>query len=70
MTSSAIARGRFTSPVGAGMISEEMPGRSAEGMKLSQLQIRMNRNTVTPIGTNFLPRSPMTDWASRSPARR
>ncbi len=63
MTISAIARGRLTSPVGAGMISKEVPGRSADGMSSSQLQIRMNRKTVTPTGMNFLPRSPMTDWA-------
>ena len=63
MTSSAIASGRFTSPVGAGRISPEAPGCIADGMKPIQLQIRMKRKSVTPIGTNFFPRGPIAETA-------
>jgi hypothetical protein len=41
----------LTSLVGAGRISKDAPGCIDDGMKPIQLQTRMKRKTVTPIGT-------------------
>ncbi len=43
MTKATIARGRFTSPVGAGRIAPDEPGCIDVGRKSSQLQIRRNK---------------------------
>ena len=44
-------------------MSPEEPGCIAVGKMPIQFEIKMKRKRVTPSGTNFLPRSPITDVA-------